>query len=111
MGDAAAYDGNGSGVGLPHDFSDINASFESDDNDFHFHGHRPYSIITPTAASADETSVNTDGGNAPDVGVNKMEMSEAVYDVAWSGAADAWIYLSLGCDGTVVLNHLPSEEK
>ena len=109
MGDAAAYDGNGSGVGLPHDFSDINASFESDDNDFH--GHRPYSIITPTAASADETSVNTDGGNAPDVGVNKMEMSEAVYDVAWSGAADAWIYLSLGCDGTVVLNHLPSEEK
>jgi hypothetical protein len=109
LGDAAAYDGNGSGVGLPHDFSDINASFESDDNDVH--GHRPYSIITPTAASADETSVNTDGGNAPDVGVNKMEMSEAVYDVAWSGAADAWIYLSLGCDGTVVLNHLPSEEK
>ena len=121
LGDAAAaQDGNGSGVGgggvggrgggLPHAFSDIHVSFDSDDNDLSAGHRRPSSIMTPTAASADETSVNTDGGNAPDVRVNKMEMSEAVYDVAWS-SADPWIYLSLGYDGTVVLNHVPSEEK
>eukprot|EP00551_Chaetoceros_affinis_P006052 CAMPEP_0203667284 /NCGR_PEP_ID=MMETSP0090-20130426/4156_1 /ASSEMBLY_ACC=CAM_ASM_001088 /TAXON_ID=426623 /ORGANISM="Chaetoceros affinis, Strain CCMP159" /LENGTH=547 /DNA_ID=CAMNT_0050531403 /DNA_START=152 /DNA_END=1792 /DNA_ORIENTATION=- len=34
-------------------------------------------------------SDETDGGNAPDVRVTKMEMREAVYDLAWS-AADPW---------------------
>ena len=58
----------------------------------------------------DSASVETDGGNAPDVRVTKMEMREAVYDLAWS-AADPWLYVALGYDGNVVLNHVPSKEK
>ena len=59
-----------------------------------------------------ETSFSdeTDGGNAPDVRVTKMEMREAVYDLDWS-AADPWVYVTLGFDGNVVLNHVPSKEK
>lgn len=58
----------------------------------------------------DSASVNTDGGNAPDVRVTKMEMREAIYDVAWS-AADPWLFVTLGYDGNVVSNHVPSKEK
>ena len=105
LGDAM-QEGSGRGGAITHAFSDIQVSFESEDNDFH---DRPSSMFSPVS-SADEKSVNTEGGNAPDVRVNNMEMSEAVYDVAWS-AADPWVYLSLGFDGTVSLNHVPSEEK
>ncbi len=59
---------------------------------------------------ANSFSDETDGGNAPDVRVTKMEMREAVYDLDWS-AADPWIYVTLGFDGNVVLNHVPSKEK
>jgi hypothetical protein len=52
----------------------------------------------------------TDGGNAPDVRVTKMEMRDAVYDLDWS-AADPWVYVTLSFDGNVVLNHVPSKEK
>jgi hypothetical protein len=30
--------------------------------------------------------------------------------MTWS-AADAWLYLTLGYDGNVVLHHVPSKEK
>mmetsp|Transcript_9348 Transcript_9348/g.10903 ORF Transcript_9348/g.10903 Transcript_9348/m.10903 type:complete len:265 (-) Transcript_9348:162-956(-) len=56
------------------------------------------------------TTSNGDGGDKPDVRVTKMELSEAVYDLAWS-AADPWIFVSLGFDGSVILNHVPSKEK
>ena len=55
-------------------------------------------------------SDDTDGGNAPDVRVTKMEMRDAVYDLEWS-AADPWVYVTLSFDGNVVLNHVPSKEK
>ena len=61
-------------------------------------------------ANWDTLSVETDGGNAPDVRVTKMEMREAIYDVAWS-AADPWLFVTLGYDGNVVMNHVPSKEK
>jgi len=56
------------------------------------------------------TTSDGDGGDKPDVRVTKMELSEAVYDLAWS-AADPWIFVSLGFDGSVILNHVPSKEK
>ena len=79
------------------------------------------SMMDPAAAASsmgmegresgvDSASVDTDGGNAPDVRVTKMEMREAIYDVAWS-AADPWLFVTLGYDGNVVLNHVPSKEK
>jgi WD40 repeat protein len=58
----------------------------------------------------DADSVGTDGGNAPDVRVTKMEMREAIYDLTWS-AADPWLFVTLAYDGNVVLNHVPSKEK
>lgn len=53
---------------------------------------------------------DSDGMNAPDIRVAKMEMRDAVYDLDWS-AADPWIYVTLSYDGNVVLNHVPSKEK
>jgi WD40 repeat protein len=35
----------------------------------------------------------------------------AVYGAAWGGGADPWIYATLGYDGRVALNHVPSQEK
>ena len=55
-------------------------------------------------------SDDTDGGNAQDVRVTKMEMRDAVYDLEWS-AADPWVYVTLSFDGNVVLHHVPSKEK
>lgn len=66
--------------------------------------------LLENASVEDDGSVDTDGGNAPDVRVTKMEMREAVYDLTWS-AADPWVYVSLGYDGNVVLNHVSSKEK
>ena len=56
------------------------------------------------------TSSSQGEENNPDVRVSQMEMREAVYDVTWS-ATDPWIYVTLGFDGNVVLNHVPSKEK
>lgn len=53
---------------------------------------------------------HTRNGNNPDIRVKRMEMREAIYDTAWS-AADPWIYVTLGYDGNIVLNHVPSKEK
>lgn len=48
--------------------------------------------------------------SAPNVRVSRYEHNDSVYDVAWS-TADAWVYLSVGYDGKVALNHVPSKEK
>jgi hypothetical protein len=61
----------------------------------------------------DENSTDTTSQGEeynPDVRVSQMEMREAIYDVTWS-ATDPWIYVTLGFDGNVVLNHVPSKEK
>uniref|UniRef100_A0A7S2YML3 EIPR1-like beta-propeller domain-containing protein n=1 Tax=Entomoneis paludosa TaxID=265537 RepID=A0A7S2YML3_9STRA len=42
--------------------------------------------------------------------VKTFEHSDACYTSAW-GAADAWIYLTVGYEGKVVLHHVPSKEK
>lgn len=49
-------------------------------------------------------------GDEADMRVTRHEHVDSVYDMAW-GAADAWIYVSVGYDGKVVLNHVPSNEK
>jgi len=64
----------------------------------------------PLSNNNNNTTSDGDGGDKPDVRVTKMELSEAVYDLAWS-AADPWIFVSLGFDGSVILNHVPSKEK
>jgi len=48
--------------------------------------------------------------SAPNVRVGRYEHGDSVYGATWA-ASDAWIYLSLGYDGKVVLNHVPSKEK
>eukprot|EP00978_Attheya_sp_CCMP212_P003616 scaffold7592_cov43-Attheya_sp.AAC.2 len=50
------------------------------------------------------------GGGAADVRVARHEHQDSVYGMTWS-AADAWLYLTLGYDGNVVLHHVPSKEK
>ena len=57
--------------------------------------------------SADENQSETSG---PNVRVSRYEHIDSVYALAW-GAADAWIYTTVGYDGKVVLNHVPSKEK
>ena len=48
---------------------------------------------------------------AHNVLVGRMEhTADACYGAAW-GAADAWIYVTVGYDGKVVLSHVPSKEK
>mmetsp|Transcript_16271 Transcript_16271/g.30794 ORF Transcript_16271/g.30794 Transcript_16271/m.30794 type:complete len:566 (+) Transcript_16271:96-1793(+) len=63
-----------------------------------------------TSFDDDTASQDTEYGNGPDIRVSMMEMREAVYDVCWS-AADPWLYVTLGYDGNLVLNHVPSKEK
>jgi WD40 repeat protein len=48
--------------------------------------------------------------SAPNVRVARYEHMDSVYAMAW-GAADAWVYVTVGYDGKVVLNHVPSKEK
>lgn len=47
---------------------------------------------------------------APNVRVSQHEHMDSVYAVAW-GAADAWVYASVGYDGKVILSQVPSKEK
>lgn len=53
---------------------------------------------------------DVDGPASPNVRVARYEHGDAVYAAAW-GAADAWIYLTLGYDGKAVVHHVPSQEK
>ncbi|KAL7578126.1 hypothetical protein ACA910_012573 [Epithemia clementina (nom. ined.)] len=42
--------------------------------------------------------------------VASYEHADACYGAAW-GAADAWVYTTVGYEGKVVLHHVPSKEK
>ena len=48
--------------------------------------------------------------SSPNVRVARHEHGDSIYQVGWS-AADAWIYLIVGYDGKISLNHVPSKEK
>ena len=95
---------------------DLGGSSADDDfagaDDDHSHDDNPVvgSFENVGENTEDADGVGTDGGNAPDVRVTKMEMREAIYDLTWS-AADPWLFVTLGYDGNVVLNHVPSKEK
>jgi len=86
-------------------FSSYNGNYNDDDDD-----DVSDDLVQRRRGSDSSSAAMTDGGDAPDVRVTKMELSEAVYDIAWS-AVDPWIFASLGFDGSVILNHVPSKEK
>jgi WD40 repeat protein len=69
-------------------------------------------LDTDTASNAGvhDAANNSLGGGAADVRVARHEHQDSVYGMTWS-AADAWLYLTLGYDGNVVLHHVPSKEK
>jgi WD40 repeat protein len=60
----------------------------------------------PLLAEGDDASETS----APNVRVARYEHSDSVYGVAWA-AADAWLYASVGYDGKMIVNHVPSKEK
>jgi len=60
----------------------------------------------PLLAEADDASETS----APNVRVARYEHTDSVYGMAW-GAADAWLYASVGYDGKILVNHVPSKEK
>eukprot|EP00980_Cylindrotheca_fusiformis_P008255 scaffold1736_cov127-Cylindrotheca_fusiformis.AAC.69 len=56
---------------------------------------------------AEEDALAAEG---PNVRVAQHEHMDSVYAVAW-GAADAWVYASVGYDGRAILSQVPSKEK
>jgi WD40 repeat protein len=58
----------------------------------------------------DENYEDKSETSGPNVRVTRYEHMDSVYAISW-GAADAWIYATVGYDGKVVLNHVPSKEK
>ena len=53
---------------------------------------------------------NREKSETHNVRVARYEHVDSVYGMVWS-AADAWVYATVGYDGKVALNHVPSEEK
>jgi WD40 repeat protein len=53
---------------------------------------------------------NNSETSTPNARIAHYEHIDSVYDTAW-GSADAWLYVSVGYDGKVVLHHVSSEEK
>ena len=85
--------------------NDDYANEEYEDDEFHRnHEHRE---IEDDVILDEDNKSSQDG---PDVRVMKEEHQESVYDVAWS-RCDAWVWASVGLDGGVSLNHVPSKEK
>ena len=70
-----------------------------------------------TISSAPMLSLDDTEGNhlsqetaTPNVCVARHEHGDSAYGLSW-GAADAWIYMTVGYDGKAILNHVPSNEK
>lgn len=57
-----------------------------------------------------EDSPENSETSAHNVRVARYEHVDSVYGMVWS-AADAWVYATVGYDGKVALNHVPSKEK
>lgn len=62
------------------------------------------------SSNKDDNSGNLQDTSAPNARVGRYEHGDSVYAATW-GAADAWIYMTVGYDGKAVLHHVPSKEK
>lgn len=71
---------------------------------------RVSTISSSPLLTLDEDNAENSETSAPNVRVSRYEHSDSAYGMAW-GVADAWVYVSVGYDGKVVLNHVPSKEK
>ena len=71
---------------------------------------RVSTISSAPLLTLDEDNPEKSETSAPNVRVARYEHIDSVYGMAWS-AADAWVYATVGYDGKVVLNHVPSKEK
>lgn len=67
----------------------------------------PHSI-----SSAPLLELDDDNKTTKDICVQQFQQdnNESCYSVAWS-SCDAWVFCSIGYDGTAILNHTPSAEK
>ena len=50
-----------------------------------------------------------DKGEQPNMKETWTKLGEAVYDLVWS-LVDPWVFLGMGYEGSLVLNHVPSKE-
>lgn len=71
---------------------------------------RVSTISSAPLLTLDEDNPEKSETSAQNVRVARYEHVDSVYGMAWS-AADAWVYATLGYDGKIALNHVPSKEK
>jgi hypothetical protein len=71
---------------------------------------RVSTISSAPLLTLDEEADDKTETSGPNVRVSRYEHMDSVYATAW-GAADAWVYVTIGYDGKAVLNHVPSKEK
>jgi EARP and GARP complex-interacting protein 1 len=76
-----------------------------DDDDDYVVGNQNISIKDAAGSNNGRTEAS-----APNARVGRHEHGDSVYAATW-GAADAWIYVTVGYDGKATLNHVPSKEK
>jgi hypothetical protein len=64
------------------------------------------------SSEMNNNSSNNDDNDSSDVRISSFDShrESSVEGIAWS-ACDAWLYMSLSYDGTVQLNHVPTNEK
>jgi WD40 repeat protein len=71
---------------------------------------RVSTISSAPLLTLDEENPEKSETSASNVRVARYEHADSVYGMTWS-AADAWVYVTVGYDGKVALNHVPSKEK
>lgn len=71
---------------------------------------RVSTISSAPLLTLDEDNPEKSETSAHNVKVDRYEHVDSVYGMTWS-AADAWVYVTVGYDGKVALNHVPSKEK
>jgi len=71
---------------------------------------RVSTISSAPLLTLDEDNPEKSETSAQNVRVARYEHVDSVYGMTWS-AADAWVYATVGYDGKVALNHVPSKEK
>jgi WD40 repeat protein len=67
-------------------------------------------ISSSPLLTLDDDADDNSETSAPNVRVARYEHADSVYGMTW-GSADAWVYATVGYDGKVALNHVPSKEK
>lgn len=71
---------------------------------------RVSTISSAPLLTLDEDNEQKSETSAHNVKIASYEHADSVYGMSWS-AADAWVYVTVGYDGKVALNHVPSKEK